>query len=85
MQLDRQCAGGPLDNGVPMDLATFARRQAVAVRILVNMLYVAIVVWSISVGHWPYGLIVVPFLAYGVWRLWVLLRTGHGRAQRQDR
>jgi fatty acid desaturase len=64
-----------------MDLVTFARRQAVAVRILVNMIYVAIVVWSIREGHWTYGLIVVPFLAYGVWRLWVLLRRGRTRAQ----
>jgi hypothetical protein len=63
-----------------MDLVTFARRQAVAVRILVNMIYVAIVVWSIREGQ-PYGLIVVPFLAYGVWRLWVLLRRGRTRAQ----
>jgi hypothetical protein len=64
-----------------MDLATFARRQAVAVRILVNLIYVAIVVWFISEGHWAYGLIVVPFLAYGLWRLWVLLRRQHRRAQ----
>jgi fatty acid desaturase len=64
-----------------MDLATFARRQAVAVRILVNLIHVAIVVWSIGEGHWPYGLIVVPFLAYGVWRLWVLLRRERRRTQ----
>ena len=56
-----------------MDRRTVARRRALAVRILVNTVYVAILVWSLSSGQ-PYGLVVVPFLAYGIWRLLVLLR-----------
>ena len=67
-----------------MDIASFARGHAVAVRILVNLIYVALLVWSITQGHWPYGLIIVPFLAYGTWRLWVLLRRVRVRTQGND-
>jgi hypothetical protein len=56
-----------------MGTARLARRYAVAVRILVNLVYVAILVGSAARGHWLYGLIVVPFLVYGTWRLRVLL------------
>jgi hypothetical protein len=62
-----------------MDIARFARGQAVAVRILVNLVYVAILVGSAIRGHWLYGLVVIPFLALGIWRLGALLsryRTG---------
>jgi fatty acid desaturase len=68
----------PLGNGDPMDLTTLARRHAVAVRVLINTVYVAILVWTLSSGQ-TYGLIVVPFLAYGMWRLLVLLRRRHPR------
>jgi hypothetical protein len=67
-----------------VDIVSFARGHAVAVRILVNLIYVALLIWTTARGHWPYGLIVVPFLAYGTWRLWELLRRfrattqGHG-------
>ena len=63
-----------------MDLIPLARRHAVAVRILINTVYVVIIVWSISQGQ-TYGLVVVPFLGYGIWRLLVLLR----RRQRKPR
>jgi fatty acid desaturase len=67
-----------------VDIASFARGHAVAVRIPVNLIYVALLVWSITQGHWPYGLIIVPFLAYGTWRLWVLLRRFRVRTQGHD-
>jgi hypothetical protein len=73
----------PLGNGDPMDLTTLARRHAVAVRILVNAVYVAILVWSLSRGQ-TFGLIVVPFLAYGIWRPFVLVRRRQARTE-QDR
>jgi hypothetical protein len=56
-----------------MDLVSLARRNPVAVRVLINAVYVVILVWSISIGQ-TFGLIVVPFLVYGMWRLLVLLR-----------
>jgi fatty acid desaturase len=86
----RQVAASRSTLEYAMDLRTLARRHAVAVRILVNTIYVAIIVWSISRGHWTYGLIVVPFLAYGIWRLLVLLRRPqleprtHQDSQRPD-
>jgi hypothetical protein len=67
-----------------VDIASFARGHAVAVRILVNLIYVAILVWSATHRHWPYGLIVLPFLAYGTWRLWVLLHRIDVRTQSHD-
>jgi hypothetical protein len=67
-----------------VDIASFARGHAVAVRIVVNLIYVAILVWSATHRHWPYGLVVLPFLAYGTWRLWVLLRRFDMRAQSHD-
>jgi fatty acid desaturase len=66
-----------------MDRTPLARRNAVAVRILINAVYVAILVWSLSRGQ-PYGLIVVPFLAYGIWRLLVLLRRWHPQPRTQQ-
>ena len=57
-----------------VDIVSFARGHAVAVRVLVNLIYVALLIWTTARGHWPYGLIIVPFLAYGTWRLWELLR-----------
>jgi hypothetical protein len=66
-----------------MDLTTLARRQAVAIRILVNTVYIAILVWSLSRGQ-TYGLIIVPFLAYGIWRLLVLLRRRQPRQRTQQ-
>jgi hypothetical protein len=70
--------------GYVMDMARFARGHAVTVRILVNLVYVAILVWSATRGHWLYGLIVVPFLAYGTWRLGVLLHRYRVRIQTHD-
>ena len=67
-----------------MNIASFARGHAVAVRILVNLIYVALLVWSTTQGYWPYGLIIVPFLAYGSWRLWVLLRRFRVRTKGHD-
>jgi fatty acid desaturase len=66
-----------------MDLIPLARRHAVAVRILINTVYVAIIVWSISMGQ-TFGLIVVPFLVYGVWRLLVLLRRRQPKPRTQQ-
>jgi fatty acid desaturase len=67
-----------------VDIVSFARGHAVAVRILVNLIYIALLIWTTARGHWPYGLIVLPFLAYGTWRLWVLLRRVDMRAQSHD-
>jgi fatty acid desaturase len=54
--------------------------NAVAVRALVNLVYVAALVWAAAKGQWA-GLIVVPFLAYGLWRLQVLLHRQRPTAQ----
>jgi fatty acid desaturase len=64
-----------------VDVARFARGHAVAVRILVNLAYLAILVWSAAKGRWLYGLIVIPFLAYGTWRLWAMLHRDRARNQ----
>jgi hypothetical protein len=55
-----------------VDIVRLARGHAVAVRVLVNLIYVAILVWSVAIGQWA-GLIVAPFLVYGIWRLQLLL------------
>ena len=57
-----------------------------AVRILVNLVYVAILIGSTIQGHWLFGLAVIPFLAFGAWRLGVLLnRYRTGTSTRADR